>query len=124
MKVRIFPGFPGLLGALLLLGCSLLAGCKSTPSIDWNSRIGNYTFDQAEAELGTPEKVAKLLNGQTEAEWIKYSNPNIGVGMGAGYAGSSGGLGMGQNVGAGYSSKVLRLVFGPDDKLISWSKNY
>ena len=36
--------------AVLFLAIVFIAGCKTTPSVDWNSRVGTYTFDQAVAE--------------------------------------------------------------------------
>jgi len=54
------------LNLLLLL---LWAGC-ATYKVDWNSRIGNYTYDQAIMELGPPDKSAKLTDGTTVAEWM------------------------------------------------------
>ena len=49
--------------ALFLVGCA-------TARIDWNSRIGNYTFDQAVLELGPPEKSATISDGTKVAEWL------------------------------------------------------
>ena len=51
---------------LALTNC-LTTGCKTAPKIDWNSRVGNYTYDQAVAELGPPDKSAKLSDGKTVA---------------------------------------------------------
>ncbi len=124
MKVRTFLVFPAFFGMWLFVACFLSAGCKSTPGTDWNSRVGNYTYDQAVAELGPPVKTEPLNNGGVEVVWLKFTNIGFGFGMGAGTSGNSGAIGMGQSVGAGYNSKVLRLVFGPDKKLVSWSKNY
>jgi hypothetical protein len=124
MKVRTFPVFRICYGVCLFIACFLSAGCKSTPGTDWNGRIGNYTYDQAEAELGPPTKMEPLSSGGFEATWLKFTNIGFGYGMGAGSSGSSGAIGTGQSVGAGYNSKVLRLVFGRDNKLVSWSKNY
>src|SRR5215471_21382357 len=52
--------------ALLIL---LQAGCASTPKIDWDARVGSYSFDQAVAELGPPDKQARLTDGTLVAEW-------------------------------------------------------
>ncbi len=124
MKVRTFLVFSAFYAVWLFVACFLSAGCKSTSGTDWNSRVGNCTYDQAVAELGPPTKTEPLGNGGIEAVWIKFTNLGFGYGMGAGTAGGNGAIGMGQSVGAGYNSKVLRLVFGPDKKLVSWSKNY
>ena len=47
----------------------LLAGCV-TPKIDWSARVGNYTYDQAVMEFGPPDKIAKLSDATTVAEWL------------------------------------------------------
>src|SRR3989442_1020288 len=53
---------------ILNLGlCVFLTGCAST-KIDWNSRIGNYTYDQTVVELGPPDKYAKLTDGTVRSE--------------------------------------------------------
>ena len=94
---------------LLAILSFLFAGCKSTPKVDWNSRIGNYTYDQAVAELGPPDKTAKLSDGKTVADWIKHSN--------------GGGVSFGVGTSTGYPDRVLRLTFGPDGKLLEFKKN-
>lgn len=50
-----------LLLAALLAG--LAAGCKTVPPIDWDARVGGYTFDDAVKELGPPDKSATLSDG-------------------------------------------------------------
>ena len=104
----------------------LVTGCKTAPKVDWNSRVGNYTYDQAVAELGPPDKQAKLSDGATVAEWITHRSGGGGmsIGIGGGSYGSHGGMGVGvsQSVGSGGSDQVLRLVFGPDGKLTSGPK--
>ena len=107
--------------ALLVL---FLASCATTPKIDWNSRVSNYTYDQAVTELGPPDKSAKLTDGSTVAEWltrrgyaIHYPPPVI-------YADPW------HYYGSIYPSYYdtcspnyyLRLIFGPDDRLRSWKK--
>ena len=124
MRVRTFLVVPAFYGLCLFVACFLSGGCQSTPGTDWNSRVGHYTYDQAVAELGPPAKIEPLNNGGIEAVWLKFTNIGFGYGMGAGTSGSSGAIGVGQSVGAGYNSKVLRLVFGPDKILVTWSKNY
>jgi len=74
----------GVVSLLLLL---LSAGCAST-KIDWNSRIGNYNYDQAVVELGPPDKSAKLTDGTRVAEWLTrrgYSGGSVGFMYGYGH---------------------------------------
>jgi hypothetical protein len=55
--------------ALALLAALLFAGCVTQP-VDWQARVGNYTQDQAIADLGPPDKSAKLSNGTVVDEWL------------------------------------------------------
>ena len=59
------------LGALGL-ALVLLSGCATTPKIDWSSRIGTYTYEQAVVELGPPDKHATLSDGTLVAEWLLH----------------------------------------------------
>ena len=49
--------------AFVLLGCA-------TTRIDWNSRIGQYTYDDAVTELGVPDRQAQLSDGSIVGEWL------------------------------------------------------
>jgi hypothetical protein len=60
--------FPASFFAALFLA-ALFAGC-ATRKIDWSGRVGNYTFDQAVAEMGPPDKQARLTDGMLIAEWL------------------------------------------------------
>jgi hypothetical protein len=108
--------------AALPLVAWLLGSCSTTPPIDWNSRVGNYTFDQAVAELGPPDKQAKLSDGRTVAEWITGRSGGGALSVGTGVYGRSTGVGVSQTVGTGGAYRVLRLVFDKDGKLESWTK--
>src|ERR1700709_1915755 len=104
-----------------------IVGCKSTPPVDWSSRVGTYTYDQAVIELGPPDKQAKLDDGKTVAEWVTHrssggSGLSLGTGLFSGGGGSGVGVGVGQSIGSSNSEKVLKLVFDTDNKLASWSR--
>jgi hypothetical protein len=109
---------------ILVLMAAFIAGCQTTKPVDWNSRIGNYTFDQAVTELGPPDKQARLSDGKTVAEWIMHRNGGSGFSVGTGFYGGGVGVGASHSVGQGYSDKVLNLTFDADNKLATWSKNY
>lgn len=115
---RMFP----LTLASLGLGAMLLAGCSTTPPVDWERRVGNYTFDQAVIELGPPDKQAKLSDGSTVAEWILGRSGGSALSVGTGVYSRGTGVGVSQTIGTGRAQRVLRLVFDPDGKLTSWSK--
>jgi hypothetical protein len=126
MKTRL-AFFVAVVG-ILLLALGMFTGCKTTPPIDWNARVGNYTYDQAIVELGPPNKTARLSTGETVAEWVtgqrEHSSVSFGTGFFSGGHHGGTGVGVGQTVGGGYSDKVLRLTFAAADRLVAWSKNY
>lgn len=55
--------------AIVLLA-GWLAGCATTPKIDWAARVGNYTYDQAVVEFGPPDKESTLSDGTRVADWL------------------------------------------------------
>ena len=102
----------------------VVAGCHTTKKVDWNSRVGNFTYDQAVAELGPPDKQAKTSDGKTVADWIEHRHGGASFSFGTGFYSRHSGVAVGQTVGSGYPDTVTRLTFGQDGKLVSWSKNY
>ena len=102
----------------------IFAGCTSTPKVDWNSRIGTYTYDQAVTDLGPPDKTARLSDGKTVADWITRSHGGgVSFGVGTGFYGGGGtAVGTGVGTSTGYPDRVLRLTFGPDGKLLEVKK--
>jgi hypothetical protein len=109
---------------ILLLAIAFVTGCKSAPQVDWNSRVGSYTYDQAVTELGPPDKQAKLDNGETVSEWVVQRGGESGFSVGTGFVSGPVGVGVGQSVGSGNPDRVLKLTFGTDGKLAAWSRNY
>ena len=124
MKSRNHVRFGAGLGLLLAVALLLATACKTTPPVDWNSRVGTYTSDQAVKDLGPPDKYAKLTDGTSVVEWVRHSNTGLSFGIGTGVVGSHSALGVGQTVNTSPGDKLLRLIFGPDDTLQSWWKNY
>ena len=111
--------FTALFTALLVL---VAAGCATT-KIDWNARIGTFTYDQAVGELGPPDKHATLSDGKTVVEWVTrhYTGSSVSVGSGFGYG--AGGVGYVQNVGPNTYETSLRLTFTTNNVLEKWNKN-
>ena len=106
---------------LLLL---LLTGCATTPKIDWASRIGIYTLDQAILDFGPPDREAKLTDGTVVAEWLTrrgymrgYTTPGYGYPYGCWpyYP---------MHFDSYSPDRFLRLVFGADGKLKDWRRFY
>jgi hypothetical protein len=106
--------------ALVLLS----TGCASS-RINWNERIGTYTFDQAILDFGPPDKQATLQDGSIVAEWLTqrgYSHvyPRFGYGY-HNYP-----YWHGSAIGGSYVESpdyFLRLIFNADRKLTE-AKNF
>lgn len=109
---------------ILALAFGLFAGCKSTPPVDWNARVGTYTFDQAVAELGPPDRQTKLSDDKTVAQWITHRNGGTGFSVGTGFFSGPVGVGASQSVGSSYRDLILTLTFQTNNVLSAWSKNY
>lgn len=109
---------------LLTLQSFISTSCSSTPKPDWNSRIGNYTYDRAVTDLGPPDKTAKMSDGKTVADWITRSNRGgFGLGLGTGfYSGGGTAIGTGVSTSTGHPDHILRLTFGADGKLLEYKK--
>jgi hypothetical protein len=112
------------LPVILALLVAFIVGCATTKPIDWNSRVGVYTFDQAVTELGPPDKQARLSDGKTVVEWITHREGGSSFSVGTGFYGGNTGFGVGQTVGTGYNDRVLTLTFGTNNVLAAWLKNY
>src|SRR6267154_4002976 len=101
MNTNLAASWKTRIGLCLVLLSLVILGCKTTPKVDWDSREGNYTYDQAVTELGVPDKTARLSDGKTIAEWIQPSrNGGFSFGVGTGMYGRHGGVGGSQTVGA------------------------
>jgi hypothetical protein len=110
---------------MLALAVVFIAGCKTTPPVDWNARVGTYTYDQAVTDLGPPDSQAKLTDGDTVAKWVTHHSSGTGLSIGTGFfsgGGSAVGVGVGHSV--GNSDKTLTLTFNTNNVLTAWSKNY
>jgi hypothetical protein len=104
----------------LLIVMLFACGC-ATARIDWDSRVGNYTYDQAVLELGPPDKESTLQNGIRVAEWMTrrgyaYSQPSYFLDPYPYYAAPA-------PPAYFYSPDFfLRLTFGADGRLLSWKR--
>jgi len=109
---------------ILFLAGAFFTGCETAPPINWDSRVGNYTYDQAVKDFGPPDRQTKLSDGQTVAKWITRTyNTGGSYNVGMGYYGNAG-YGAGQKFGPGSPDSVFQLTFNTDGKLAAWSKNY
>ena len=116
----------------LILAVLALGGCATAPQIDWNARVGSYTYDQAVVDFGPPDRQARLSDRSQVVEWQTqrgytetYYPPAWGWGYDGWrhryYGGYYGGY-YGPPMTTYMPGSRLRLVFGPDGKLRSWKK--
>ena len=101
---------------LTVLVLTFAAGCTTPPKVDWDARVGNFTFDQAVIELGPPEKSARLTDQSRVADWLVQrgtSNPT--------YHSFPDGRVI-RTDGARGPDRLLRLTFAPDGKLKEWKR--
>jgi len=116
---------------LSLIVLVFLAGsCASGPKtninkIDWRSRIGSYTYEEAVGELGEPNVISESMEGKT-AEWVLRRSPGVSFGLGIGSESyghhTSTGVGVGTSVSPPPSGEYLHLRFDKDGKLAEWSR--
>jgi hypothetical protein len=123
MSFQPFANPNRLLSSACVLAISLLMGC-ATASVNWDKRIGTYSWDDAVAEFGPPDKVADLEGGVKAAEWIQ--NRSIGLAPASSTPSYVRGetIQPNQTYGSEAPPKLLRLSFTPDGKLIDWDRNY
>ncbi len=82
---------------VLVLLLFLLGACGGTEAINWDSRVGVYTYEQAKEDWGEARGKQELSNGNTLYMW--YDQGKRGW------------------------YDVLALVFGPDGTLVEVEKN-
>jgi hypothetical protein len=104
---------------------ALFAGCVSSPKINWDARVGNFTHDQAVIELGPPDRESPLTDGSVVAEWLlarggshTYVSPGYEVWTPRGYL--PGGPTYADTV--ALPDYFIRLTFGADGQLRTWKK--
>ena len=112
--------------ALVFLTGSCVSGPKTNiKGIDWGSRIGKYTYEEARAELGEPNVIGESSEGMI-AEWVLQRSPMVSFGFGLGGAGygshTGAGVGVGTSVSPPPSGEYLHLRFDKNGKLAEWSR--
>src|SRR5581483_4807805 len=93
-----------------------VAGC-ATEKINWQARVGNYTYDQAVSEYGQPDHRDKLPDGTLIADWMLHAGHDMIARPS--YMNSANEFGPAMPAfNFGYMpSYYMRLTFGPDGKL-------
>ncbi len=100
----------------------LVTGC-ATPKINWDSRVGAYSYEQAVLDQGPPDKKEQLKDGTIIADWLtSRGQPHVFSTYSGGYGFRSPGV-LYQDYGVGPDS-FIRLTFGLDGKLKTWKRVY
>jgi hypothetical protein len=94
--------------------------------VDWDARVGAFTYDDAVRELGPADKLATLSDGARVGDWLRYRGfPGRAVYYGPRF----GHYGPYYGGGPGYvetfpptPDSFLRLSFGPDGRLTEWNR--
>ena len=120
--MKMNPAVKFSLPAILALALVFLAGCTTTPPVDWNSRVGTYTYDQAVTDLGPPDRQTKQSDGKSVYKWFVRAHTCPGPNTGMSYYGETG-FSANQTAGV-INNRMLQLTFDPDGKLVTWTKNY
>lgn len=101
---------------LALLSLLLLTNCTTPPKVDWDARVGRFTFDEAVRELGSPQKSTVQADNTKVADWLAArgrSAPTFHSMPDGSVLRTEGAPGMDQ---------LLRLTFTPEGKLSSWKR--
>jgi hypothetical protein len=104
-------------GTLIGLGLLLLLSACATTKVDWNARVGHYTYAQAVLDLGPPDNEAHLPNGTIVAQWLIYRGTLYAYGVPFG-----GPFGYFNTYTT--PNRYLRLTFGPSGELTAWKYFY
>jgi hypothetical protein len=109
--------FPAVVFAVAL--ALVFTACQTTQKIDWASRVGAFTYDDAVVELGPPDKMTEISTARV-ADWVTGRDRGPTLSFGVGSYGSSGGVGVGTGTGGKITEKILRLTFDEQGKLVTW----
>jgi len=63
---------------LVVLVCGFFtSGCQTTPKIDWDSRVGQWTYNDVVKDMGPADKVETLSDGAKVAEWMVQKGTTV-----------------------------------------------
>jgi len=124
MKLRTLLAGKHLCWTTAVLAVTLLSACSTTSSVNWDDRIGHYSWDDAVTEFGDPDRVADLDGGVKAAEWIKERTTGLASASDTPSYVRGEAIAPSQTYGSTAPAKVLRLSFTPDGKLFNWERNY
>ena len=61
-----------IISGVFLSICFYLNGCAGTGGIDWDKRIGNYSYDDMRSDYGEPWKTEVAADGSKTCDWAVY----------------------------------------------------
>lgn len=109
--------------AVIALCAFWVTGCTAS-KVNWDSRIGNLTYDQAIVEMGPPDRSANLSDGRTVAEWLTFRGRTGGrhypSSFYAPYYGSYSPTWYHSE--PSFPDQFVRLTFSPEGRLENWKK--
>jgi hypothetical protein len=113
----------GVLLAVLLAGCNT----PSSPTVNWDRRIGSYTYNLALQDMGVPVRHVTLSDGSIVADWlVEKGKPGAPSTYEADEMGGYVIPFLWDNPipmdARARPNRYLRLTFGPDQKLTGWKK--
>ncbi|MBX3747357.1 MAG: hypothetical protein KF833_18765 [Verrucomicrobiae bacterium] len=117
----------GFLSIVLPVLLVLTVSACATRRIDWNGRVGTYTYDDAIREFGPPDRSAQLSDGATVADWVTSRGMRTATTYGGAWHpyGPYGSIGPSYVVvDPGTPDRVLRLMFDANGRLASWQRTY
>jgi hypothetical protein len=120
MSMKMNPAINCSLLAVLFLATVFFTGCATTPPVDWNNRVGHYTYAEAVREFGPPNRQLRQSSGETKFKWFVQSDGIIGMP----YARMNNVFDMGQPAPPTFTDRYLELTFDTKGVLTAWSKNY
>ena len=62
---------------LFLLIALLFAGCQTSPKLDWQSRVGEWTYNDVIKDMGPADKCETLSDGTKVAEWLLQKGTTV-----------------------------------------------
>ncbi len=113
--------FRRIAGVVMVATAIALVGCAG-PRIDWTTRVGSYTFDDAVREMGPPERQATLSDGSKVVDWVTdrgFRNGTFGIGPRFYYGGRYGYYDpfLSAELETRSPDRIVRLTFAADGKL-------
>jgi hypothetical protein len=104
----------------------LFMGCASTANQKWNSRVGSYTVKEAVKELGNPQRAVAFGDGTQVGEWLTQIGTRTAMRahIGPTFTARAFDYTVLPREAPMIPDKYLRLLFGPDGRLVAWDRQY